>query len=154
MELSRRKTMSRRFEHGVVAVDVWVEVGDVVVTDVVCDDVGVVVDSVAVVVWVLVGEVVVGDDVGDVGRDVSGVEDDMGADVAFVFAGIGGIVGGVDVSGVGVARVGGGTEDVASGLVGFGGSVGSRVDLSSVDGASVGATAVVGRSVLSVVSRA
>ena len=121
VELSRRKTMSRRFEHGVVAVDVWVEVGDVVVTDVVCDDVGVVVDSVAVVVWVLVGEVVVGDDVGDVGRDVSGVEDDMGADVAFVFAGIGGIVGGVDVSGVGVARVGGGAEDVASGLVGLGG---------------------------------
>ena len=54
----------------------------------------------------------------------------------------------MDVSGVGVARVGGGTEDVASGLVGFGGSVGSRVDLSSAGGASVGATAVVGRSVL------
>ena len=163
MELSRRNTTSWTFEHGVVEVDVrveveevvvadvvcddvgvvvvtdtvvvWVLVGEVVVAEVVCDDVGVVVVSAAVVAWVLVGEVVVGDAVGDGGWVVSDVEGVAGA------VGLGATVAAALLPGT-VTVVGDGGLEVAA-PVGLGASVGAAVAPPAVD-ASVGATVIDG----------
>ena len=163
MELSRRNTTSWTFEHGVVEVDVrveveevvvadvvcddvgvvvvtdtvvvWVLVGEVVVAEVVCDDVGVVVVSAAVVAWMLVGEVVVGDAVGDGGWVVSDVEGVAGA------VGLGATVAAALLPGT-VTVVGDGGLEVAA-PVGLGASVGAAVAPPAVD-ASVGATVIDG----------